>query len=68
MFVFDEVTVYHPFQSSIVKFVVSQFCSVVLPIVYFRSLDVIVRGIVACFHWLSFIVIFVVQILFAWIV
>jgi hypothetical protein len=68
MFVFDEVTVYHQFQSSIVKFVVSQFCSVVFVIVYFRSFAVIIRGIVACFHWESFIVIFVVQILFAWIV
>jgi hypothetical protein len=46
MFGFDDVVVYHPFQSVIVRFVVFQFCIVVAQNVAFRFLGVTVSWIV----------------------
>jgi hypothetical protein len=62
MFVFDDVVVYHPFQSVIVKLVVVQFFNVCVQIVAHRFLDVIVTVIIACFHAQSLTIMFVVQI------
>jgi hypothetical protein len=61
MFGFDDVVVYHPFQSVIVRFVVFQFCIVVAQNVAFRFLAVTVSWIVCILFCLSFRVRVVVQ-------